>query len=381
MFLRRIAQKRDLCRHGFSFVAFLTLAIATISFTVTAWADCSSGTLTNGNGEDLIINNACTVNAGLYTYGNINIGGGGTLTFSDAVIDFWAASILIENNGSLEAGVSSPIGAAGGKLTIHLYGKDQGTNGSGITCKTDDICGIPRQSIWNTNGSSLVTLPGGYQDYFYQYQPLDYDGGNSTGYFGYKVLAVSYGGTLQLFGAKGVAVHYPVDLKPWQSGTSWARLNKNAAAQTSSLYLDRVVDWAANDRIVVTTTDYLPGHSEELTVTDNDTKSGVSVITVAERLQYPHYGQVYPYPETLPAGIGPNPDPNVDAARCGTSSTGQALRCAETRAAVGLLTRSIRIVSEGDKLGDLFPPESDHYFFGAHTVFRAGFPGGAVTGH
>ena len=78
----------------------------------------------------------------------MNIYGGGSLTFSDAVIDFWAQSILVENNGSLIAGSPAhPIGTAGGLVTIHLYGKDQGTSGAGINCKTDVRCGVD-PSIW-----------------------------------------------------------------------------------------------------------------------------------------------------------------------------------------------------------------------------------------
>jgi hypothetical protein len=69
----------------------------------------------------------------------------------------------------------------------------------------------------------------------------------------------------------------------------------------------------------------------------------------------------------------------------------------ETRAAVALLTRSIRIISAGDKVGQTFEdagkvadnckiytvtvPNRDNikqavpncYYFGAHTVFRQGF--------
>ena len=60
----------------------------------------------------------------------------------------------------------------------------------------------------------------------------------------------------------------------------------------------------------------------------------------------------------------------------------------DTRAAVGLLTRSIRIVSGGDKVLQDFPPpplpviydpydcskgDSPGYYFGAHTIFRQGF--------
>ena len=78
-------------------------------------------------GVDLIINKACTVNVGTYKFGNVNIVKGGTLKFTDAVIDFWAASILVENGGTLTAGAlpDPPIGTNNGRLTIHLWGKDQ----------------------------------------------------------------------------------------------------------------------------------------------------------------------------------------------------------------------------------------------------------------
>ena len=46
---------------------------------------------------------------------------------------------------------------------------------------------------------------------------------------------------------------------------------------------------------------------------------------------------------------------------------------AETRAAVALLTRSIRIVSAGDKIEQPFPDETTNYMYGGHVVFRQGF--------
>ena len=235
---------------------------------------CTTGALPAGNGGDLIVTGpgTCTVNAGTYQYHNVNIILGGTLLFTDSQIDFWAESILVENSGSLIAGSpTSPIGTAGGLITFHLYGQDQGTSGSaqGIPCVTPvkgpiGPCGIPT-SIWTSNVASQVdptsctqnALPGGVTDCFYQYMPLDYDGGGTTpGYFGYKVLGVSYGGTLQLFGKKGAT--YLPGLLPSSSGRSWARLNQNAAAGTTTLVLDRAVDWQPNDQVVVTTTDYLP---------------------------------------------------------------------------------------------------------------------------
>jgi hypothetical protein len=140
---------------------------------------------------------------------------------------------------------------------------------------------------------------------------------------------------------------------PSTSGTSWARLNGAPTTNPTTLTLDRKVSLKKGDRIVVTTTDYLPGHSEQLTVS-GDVACGTAV-TVDETLQYAHSGTRYPLSTV------PNIDPVLKSAG------------AETRAAVALLSRSIRIVSEGDTLSDGFLAESTGYFFGGHTIVRQGF--------
>ena len=365
-------------------------------------------------GVDLIINKACTVNVGTYKFGNVNIVKGGTLKFTDAVIDFWAASILVENGGTLTAGAlpDPPIGTNNGRLTIHLWGKDQtgddpARQGKGIPCISDyDIpCGIP-SAIWKSNvdhmgmpvpvtdarkisalGADVARLypPGQTDDYFYAYAPLEYDGRSDTtqtgtgyvedkvvGFFGYKVLGVSYGGSLQLFGKKGAT--YPTGgcpvRPPTSSETSWARLNATARVNATQLIVDRQLTLEKGDQIVVTTTDYLPGHSEQLTVAQ-DVICGTT-IDVLENLKYEHSGQRFPLPQAL-AG-----EPlKLDASLVRNG--------AETRAAVGVLTRSIRIVSEGDTLScpagtsdSCFPDEppagssAPGYYFGGHVVVRQG---------
>ncbi|HET7134359.1 MAG TPA: hypothetical protein VFJ25_00450, partial [Casimicrobiaceae bacterium] len=150
---------------------------------------CQSGTLEPGDGaENLVVDRTCSVGEGTYRYRNVNIVAGGTLQFADAPIDFWAASILIENDGALVAGGSGagePIGTKpGGRLTFHLYGKDQGPrSGKGIACVMP-TCGIPNgpDSVWTSNGAKKVALPGGaVDDYFYQYAPLPSDDGDANG--------------------------------------------------------------------------------------------------------------------------------------------------------------------------------------------------------
>jgi len=373
------------------FVPSQSAVAATRTITVT------TGALPSGDGEDLIVNTGTVlVKPGVYKYHNVNIYGGGTLQFEDAGnIDFWAESILVENNGTLVAGSADVPYGVNGTLTIHLYGKDQGVKGlggAGITCKADDKnqCGVP-DAVWNSNPGMKLnptscnpsTLPGGVfnsngnawsnpvSDCFYQYKPLDFDRASSgtppeVGYFGYKVLGVSYGGTLQLFGVKGTV---PDPQLPDSSGTSWARLTTTLKGQSNekTFTIARAVNWKKYDQVVITTTDYLPGHSEVVTLAkDAVANNGSSVITISEpQIVNPHYGQTYKFP-TFPANVGPDKS------------------FIDTRAAVGLLTRSIRIVSGGEQLLDPFPPvptdNKPGYYFGGHAVFRQGFAEVQVRG-
>ena len=367
---------------------------------------CPTGTLSvEAAGEDLVLSSRCKVSAGTYKLGDVHVLANGVLEFTDAKIDFWAANILVENEGKLVAGSpEAPIGTNGGVLTIHLWGKDQTGNdpvkqGKGIACWSDTKahCGVPDE-IWNSNidamgmGVPLTTArkisalsaaskaaypragddpkEPGYvdvtDDYFYGYTPLAFDGGSDplhgVGYFGYKVLAVSYGGTLQLFGKKGATYATPECGKaPTTSGTSWARLATPVAVNESTLIVDRPMSLQENDQIVLTSTDYLPGHSEQLTVA-SDVNCGTT-ITVKENLKYAHNGKRFSL-AVVPKEVGL--DPQLVAAG------------AETRAAVGVLTRSIRIVSAGDTINDDFPPEppadstTPGYYFGGHMIVRQG---------
>ena len=102
--------------------------------------------------KDLEVTGLCNVPAGNYYYGNVNIfkkkgvTDGGTLSFNDATIDFWANSIIVENCRHLEGWKSPPTALltyrhrfSQQRLTIHLWGAEAADpkNGSGVTCKTD----------------------------------------------------------------------------------------------------------------------------------------------------------------------------------------------------------------------------------------------------
>jgi hypothetical protein len=113
------------------------------------------------------------------------------------------------------------------------------------------------------------------------------------------------------------------------------------------------------DQIVVTTTDYLPGHSEQLTIASINPDQ--QTITVEKPAQYLHNGEAYDL-SALPQRLG------IDFTQ------------AETRAAVALLSRSIRIVSEGSAFGQPLPPTAAAcaagaqgcQYFGGHTLVRQG---------
>jgi len=403
--------------------------------------------LLKGAGENIELTKSYCVAAGEYNYGFVNIHSGGKLIFTNAKIDFWAKSILVENNGSLLVGTpAEPIGTGNFKniVTFHLYGAD---SGRGITCILPH-CGIP-DDAWNGGGKSPVKMPAPdgtsedkkVKDYFYRYENLPTYPAGSEGfkdgdyYFGRKTLAVSYGGTIQMFGKKGATygemekaaiLKFPIakgattielnsfaDWKPGEkilifdmsnpaitsevltikelkddpadkhaiitikgtgvkkdykitknyrvmdmdpSGASWARLNVNVGKDADKLVLDRVVDWQEGDQIVLTATDYVPGHSELLSIKEitTDLEKKISTITLKEKIAYPHNGTRYPVPKAdMPPGIK---DKVADAV--------------ETRAAVALLSRNIRIISGGNDYNQKQLPENS--YFGGHTIVRQG---------
>ena len=230
---------------------------------------CTGGTLDSGkkaNPQDLVVTNmTCTVdgkNAPYYFHNVYIFGSGnqtGTLAFSDATMDFYAANILVQNQGALQA---TGVGAMndGNVLTIHLYGSE---GDPGVTCKkmdsnsnvVDDLqCGV-LTPLWMSNTSLAMksmrypqnfpampchkaSLPGGVNDCFYQYDIFDsYKNDGKGAYFGHKVLALSYGGTINLSGYKGA--QGGDDSNPAVTGSSWMRLNATLNGGENLLHCQR----------------------------------------------------------------------------------------------------------------------------------------------
>jgi hypothetical protein len=340
----------------------------------------------------------------LFVFHDVNILSGGKLEFDDGVpIDFYAESIVVENLGKLTA-VGTSMAGYSTRLTIHLWGASVD---DGIECQTkiDQVnnigpCGVPFD-VWNSNpgmaqhlamqnptppthpknAPCVQTSKMPVTDCFYQYEVQDAQDRNKglNAYFGHKVLAVSYGGTLQLEGAKGSTLANPANCKPMiagnecnpaTTGTSWVRLT-GVSADKKTLTLSAQVDWQDQDEVVVTTTDYLPGHSEQVVLKG---PAQGNTITLSAPLENSHNASLYPLPAVDPvngpsSAIGPQDDPNRP----------DVVHAVDTRAVVGLLTRNIQIVSEGNTPQpdagpdvDTFPPTPGNYF-GGHTIVRQGF--------
>ncbi|HTD57056.1 MAG TPA: hypothetical protein VK670_16815, partial [Silvibacterium sp.] len=308
----------------------------------------------------------------------VNIWGGGSLTFEDTAINFHAHSILVENGGTLQAGAGNS-GAVNGPLSIWLWGSALDGIPS-ITCKSGSTCGVP-QAVWDSNPNvPMQKMPMGpctpaapNEDCFYQYEKFDPSDADGT-FFGKKVLALSYGGTIILRGAKGIRSGVAVDATPSDSGTSWVRLTDDLPANKTTFHVDRPVPtWSNGDHIVLTSTDYLPSHSEEVIIDHVGSDNNGTLITLQAPAKYPHSGTPYSFKE-----IDGDKGPADDLKRQPGAVPGQfslPSRHLETRAAVALLTRSIMVASEGDT-PVLAGREAEHFpsgFYGGHTVVRQGF--------
>ncbi|HZX26143.1 MAG TPA: G8 domain-containing protein [Telluria sp.] len=364
---------------------------------------------TSSTQQDYYVSDCRQAKSGTYTYQYLHVVAGGTIYFVDdgGTINLRAQSILVEQGGAMVAGsYDTPFGLNHGKLVIGLYGagpqdfsKSSLPSYAPIQCQNKQCYPAARvgQGCYNSgmgfnpNDPCQAVLPADHHLDNTYFEGYGHDHGTAdSSPFGYKVLAVSYGGSLQLFGAKGVAkanrtdpavatASCPVpadgkqnDVLQWAAltGSSWARAGATAAASSSSIQLDRAVDWAQGDQIIVGTTDWSPSHSELASVTSASGASGGTTLALAQPLQYGHNGQVFAPAQSLLQASG-NPNINV-----------------ENRAAVGLLSRSIVIESLGAKADQPFPAASacgtsannPDCYFGGHTMVRQGFAAFQVQG-
>jgi cell migration-inducing and hyaluronan-binding protein len=156
---------------------------------------------------------------------------------------------------------------------------------------------------------------------------------------------------------------------------------KSLEEGAQELWLERApMTWAVGDQIVVTTTDYLPGHSEVLKITNID---GAHITFEAldtddnktKKIRWWHNGvrSGGPADQVEKRWTNGSGQPGRLIERLWRSVSGD-LRTngAETRAAVALLTRSIRIVSAGNGPGRSFDDEGSSYSYGGHLVVRQG---------
>lgn len=365
--------------------------------------------------------------AGTYVHEYINVLDGGSLFFAEPVnggtIDFQAKSILVEKGGLFQAGAPDCVfGVHGGKLSIGLYGDDPSERATiedppaGIRCMTNPAseqrC-FPADR--DPSEQDLYCVGPDPEDPCASTDPPDDDGDNALleAYgnlnfdptpWGYKTFGVAYGGRLRLFGAKGAlplqdedwAAQYDSDahcvvpgeeqsgldaeeMRAWAAltGSSWVRLEDAEDSDAGTLLtLDRRVSrWDVGDRIVVGTTDWYPGHSEEreiLAVTEVEQGGTTRTQLLVARLDYEHVSDIFDT-EQIEGATFTNP---VNR------------KAVDLRAVVALLSRSIEIRSLGaepqrspEEPG--FPETADCMYdgevdpdpacyFGAHLIARQG---------
>ena len=384
--------------------------------------------------SDLIVDSCLVVGSGQYVYHYVHVLSGGTLYFADdgGRIDFRTASVLVQQGGRVKAGSwCCPYGSYGGKLDIGLWGSDPTDQGTqppstpGIDCVDDTGLRVPCFSHDLIHTPHYCTVPDSDDPCSSPTEPADIGdnalfeghighGGQATATpttagsptatpgtpstdpglpfdegaaFGYKVLAVTYGGSLELFGAKGVdpafrsdpsvrdaacavpAADQQNDPAAWAtlSGASWVRLNADAPVHSAQIIIDRPVDWQQGDRIVVGSTDWYPGHSEEAVIAGIE--AGTTAFTLSTALNFDHAGAIYDVAKDI------SKPPSLH-------------QQVETRGAVGLLSRDIRVYSLGDTYDKPFPAAAacgyqtddtgkvttpPDCYFGGHVIARQGF--------
>jgi len=252
--------------------------------------------------------------------------------------------------------------------------------------------GAPSQFASQSAAGTSGTGGGSFRDFFLDWihaHSGNGGGGNGGGGNGGGGLGGSEDVTCASKLTVGTKTLAPDDV-PTSTGCSWLRLDADLAEKATQLTLSNATAdrwWSSDDptpdEVVVTTTDYLPGHSEKRTISKLDGKT----VTLTGGVTWPHRGTMYNFTSRLGA--------NADRFLKAGMDPDLIKNGAETRAAVALLTRSIRIVSGGDGPKDDFDKTSTNaaqcqgvadlapgscYSFGAHVVFRQGFKAVQIQG-
>lgn len=193
-----------------------------------------------------------------------------------------------------------------------------------------------------------------------------------------KGIFLASAGELLLHGAKGVASSDPGDANGSLSWTylalpagpaSYSSANGVAAAvpataPDTTLTLARAVDWAAGDWIAVAGTGFTADQTEFVQIDSIANSAGVSVISLkpGTALQHFHYGSAAPSAGTLPSGttscngVSPEGEATLVALPASFCDGPERNYGVDERAAVGLISRSIKLTSDAPDSGS-----SAHY--------------------
>jgi hypothetical protein len=241
----------------------------------------------------------CTVKAGVYTFGKIEIQEGATLRFSDAIIDLTAKSIVVKKGGAMITATAIGTSDIGNKLVVRL--KDDRPPGS---TSTPDDCSAINKGIAVMSGARL-NLAGR--------RGVAPDDGRSASIGGANPGSVSW-----------TYLAAPAGPVKYQTTTAKIGSPVDAGGQlVIKVPLDVTKDWLPGDWIVVGTTSFSPFESEFVRIAPsagpNDKpltfSGGVTTIKLdpATPLRQYHFGSADPgRPSVNNASAGATTNYGVD---------------------------------------------------------------------
>ncbi|MGA7964737.1 MAG: hypothetical protein WCB49_02365 [Gammaproteobacteria bacterium] len=313
---------------------------------------------------------------------DVEVGGTGAPTGCTNVI--LTASSTTKSFGEIEIGDGGTLTITGRSTTNATLAPDTGTAPFPPIAKLDEICiddggklliGEQNKPI---TAADRVELTFAGDRHFKPANPV------CKGNFK-KGILVNPGATLLMYGAKGV---------PSRGGISWTTLAapagssvpgaKVASTGLKTLHLTADVTkgeegWLPGDWIVVATTNYVPFDSEFVqidSVTSNpnpgcaDSTDGCSTVTLKQPLKYYHFGSLAPSPATATCADPLDANKTQPAFLCDGPDRNYGV---DERAEVGLISRDITLSSA-------VPSNPDSLHWGGEIMIHKGFKQVAIQG-
>lgn len=105
-----------------------------------------------------------------------------------------------------------------------------------------------------------------------------------------------YDPAIPIYGNKVLGIRYStLDLHGLNRSDSWTHLDSTVSAGDSSITLIKTVDWAVNEKIMITSTNFDRNEAEERTITAVTTNGGKTTLFLDAPLSFGHYAGVDTY--------------------------------------------------------------------------------------